>query len=96
MSISGTIKSIQDTMREDVGVDGDVQRLGQLVWMLFLKVIDDRETELATLASLEGQTFKSPIPEKFRWRNWAANDEGVIPPFLIELMSRKTKVLIVV
>lgn len=77
MSISGTIKSIQDTMREDVGVDGDVQRLGQLVWMLFLKVVDDRETELAALASLGGQTFKSPIPEKFRWRNWAANDEGM-------------------
>ena len=77
MSISGTIKSIQDTMREDVGVDGDVQRLGQLVWMLFLKVVDDRENELATLALLEGTTFKSPIPEKFRWRNWAANDEGM-------------------
>lgn len=77
MSISGTIKSIQDTMREDVGVDGDVQRLGQLVWMLFLKVVDDRENELATLALLEGITFKSPIPEKFRWRNWAANDEGM-------------------
>lgn len=77
MSISGTIKSIQDTMREDVGVDGDVQRLGQLVWMLFLKVVDDRENELATLALLEGITFKSPIPEKFRWRNWAANDEGI-------------------
>ena len=77
MSISGTIKSIQDTMREDVGVDGDVQRLGQLVWMLFLKVVDDRETELAALASLEGQIFQSPIPEKFRWRNWAANDEGM-------------------
>ncbi|MCT9460576.1 type I restriction-modification system subunit M [Acinetobacter baumannii] len=77
MSISGTIKSIQDTMREDVGVDGDVQRLGQLVWMLFLKVVDDRENELATLALLEGKTFKSPIPEKFRWRNWAANDEGM-------------------
>lgn len=54
MSISGTIKSIQDTMREDVGVDGDVQRLGQLVWMLFLKVVDDRETEAETLALLEG------------------------------------------
>lgn len=77
MSISGTIKSIQDTMREDVGVDGDVQRLGQLVWMLFLKVVDDRENELATFALLEGRTFKSPIPEKFRWRNWAANDEGM-------------------
>lgn len=77
MSISGTIKSIQDTMREDVGVDGDVQRLGQLVWMLFLKVVDDREKEAETLAFFEGKTFKSPIPEEFRWRNWAANDEGI-------------------
>ncbi|MEB6677239.1 type I restriction-modification system subunit M [Acinetobacter haemolyticus] len=77
MSISGTIKSIQDTMREDVGVDGDVQRLGQLVWMLFLKVVDDRENELKALAEFDQKTFQSPIPEQFRWRNWAANDEGM-------------------
>ena len=42
MSISSTIKSIQDIMRKDVGVDGDAQRLSQLVWMLFLKIFDDR------------------------------------------------------
>lgn len=89
MSISGTIKSIQDTMREDVGVDGDVQRLGQLVWMLFLKVVDDRENELATLALLEGKTFKSPIPEKFRWRNWAANDEGMTGDELKDFIDNK-------
>ena len=77
MSISGTIKSIQDIMREDVGVDGDVQRLGQLVWMLFLKVVDDRETEAETIAFLEERSFVSPIPEALRWRNWAANDEGI-------------------
>jgi type I restriction enzyme M protein len=45
MSISSTIKSIQDIMRKDVGVDGDAQRLSQLVWMLFLKIFDDRESE---------------------------------------------------
>ena len=45
MSISTTIKSIQDIMRKDVGVDGDAQRIGQLVWMLFLKIFDDREQE---------------------------------------------------
>lgn len=45
MSISSTIKSIQDIMRKDVGVDGDAQRLGQLVWLLFLKIFDDREQE---------------------------------------------------
>ena len=37
MALSTTIKSIQDIMRKDVGVDGDAQRIGQLVWLLFLK-----------------------------------------------------------
>ena len=40
MTISTTIKSIQDVMRKDIGVDGDAQRLSQLVWMLFLKIFD--------------------------------------------------------
>jgi len=73
MSISSTIKSIQDIMRKDTGVDGDAQRLSQLVWMLFLKVFDDRETEWELLQD----NYQSPIPEKYRWRNWAANAEGV-------------------
>ena len=45
MNLSSTIKSIQDIMRKDDGVDGDAQRLGQLTWMLFLKVYDQREQE---------------------------------------------------
>ena len=72
MSISSTIKSIQDIMRKDVGVDGDAQRIGQLVWMLFLKIYDDREQEWELL----GDGYTSPIPDKYRWRNWAADPEG--------------------
>ena len=45
-NISGTVKSIQDIMRKDAGVDGDAQRIGQMVWMFFLKIYDDREAEL--------------------------------------------------
>jgi restriction system protein len=44
--VDTTIKSIQDIMRKDVGVDGDAQRISQLVWLLFLKIFDDREEEL--------------------------------------------------
>ena len=44
-NVSGIIKSIQDIMRKDVGVDGDAQRISQLVWMFFLKIFDDREAE---------------------------------------------------
>ena len=73
MSISTTIKSIQDIMRKDVGVDGDAQRLGQLVWMLFLKIFDDRETQWELLQD----NYKSPLPEKYRWRNWASDPEGL-------------------
>jgi type I restriction-modification system DNA methylase subunit len=45
-NVSGIIKSIQDIMRKDVGVDGDAQRIGQLVWMFFLKILDDQEEQL--------------------------------------------------
>jgi len=60
-------------MRKDVGVDGDAQRLSQLVWMLFLKIFDDRESEWEALQD----DYKSPLPKKYRWRNWAANAEGM-------------------
>lgn len=73
MSISTAVKSIQDIMRKDVGVDGDAQRLSQLVWMLFLKIFDDRETEWELL----NDDYQSPLSEKYRWRNWAADAEGV-------------------
>ncbi len=73
MSIGTTIKSIQDLMRQDVGVDGDAQRIGQLVWMLFLKIYDDREQEWELL----NDDYTSPLPEELRWRNWAANSEGI-------------------
>ena len=73
MSISSTIKSIQDIMRKDVGVDGDAQRIGQLVWLLFLKIFDDRELEWELL----DDNYRSPIPDSCRWRTWAADPEGM-------------------
>ena len=71
-NISTVIKSIQDIMRQDTGVDGDAQRLSQLVWMLFLKIFDDREKEFELNCLMQGREYKSPMPENLRWRNWAA------------------------
>ena len=59
-------------MRKDVGVDGDAQRISQLVWMFFLKIYDDREKEQETF----DDEFTSPIPEALRWRSWAENPAG--------------------
>ena len=62
MSVRTTVKSIQDIMRQDVGVDGDAQRISQLTWMFFLKIIDDQDQEL----ELTRDGYHSPIPDKFR------------------------------
>ena len=73
MSVRTTVKSIQDIMRQDVGVDGDAQRISQLCWMFFLKIIDDQDQEL----ELMQEGYSSPIPEKLRWRAWASDPEGI-------------------
>lgn len=83
MSVSTTIKSIQDIMRKDAGVDGDAQRIGQLVWMFFLKIFDDQEQELELLQD----NYTSPIPERLRWRNWAADAEGITGDELLEFIN---------
>ena len=79
MSISNTIKSIQNIMWKDDGLDGDAQRIGQLVWMLFLKVFDQREEEWEDDAIDLGERYSSPLPEACRWRNWAAYNEDGTP-----------------
>ena len=66
MSVSSIIKSIQDIMRKDAGVDGDAQRIGQVAWLLFLKVFDSQEEEL----ELMQKNYDTPIPKKYLWRNF--------------------------
>ena len=73
MSVRTLVKSIQDIMRQDTGVDGDAQRISQLCWMFFLKIIDDQHQELELLQS----DYRSPIPANYQWRNWAADPEGI-------------------
>ncbi|MGE3726892.1 MAG: N-6 DNA methylase [Candidatus Sericytochromatia bacterium] len=83
MSVSSTVKSIQGIMRKDVGVDGDAQRISQMVWMFFLKIFDDNEDELEMLL----ENYRSPIPEHLRWRNWAKNDEGLTGDELLDFVN---------
>ncbi len=85
MSITTLVKTIQDIMRKDVGVDGDAQRISQMVWMLFLKIFDDRERDWETI----DPNYKSPIPNRFRWRNWAANPEGKTGDDLFDFVNNE-------
>ena len=84
MSISTLIKSIQDIMRQDAGVDGDAQRISQLVWMLFLKIFDDKEQEYEIAPH-----YVSPIPARLRWRVWAADDEGMTGDELLAFINNE-------
>ena len=85
MSITNVIKSVQDIMRQDAGVDGDAQRISQLVWMIFLKVFDAKEEEW----ELEYDDYEPIIPEKLRWCNWAADDEGMTGDELLDFVNNK-------
>lgn len=70
MSLSATIKSLQDIMRKDAGVDGDAQRIGQLGWLLFYKIYSDLELE----AEIVDPTYVSPVPKGLHWAEWADQD----------------------
>jgi type I restriction enzyme M protein len=83
MSVRTIVKSIQDIMRQDVGVDGDAQRISQLCWMFFLKIIDDQDQELELL----NPNYRSPIPRNLQWRNWAADPEGVTGDTLLDFVN---------
>ncbi|REE67023.1 type I restriction enzyme M protein [Paenibacillus taihuensis] len=85
MSVSAIIKSVQDTMRKDAGVDGDAQRISQLVWMVFLKVFDAKEEEW----ELMRDEYVAIVPEGLRWRDWAANDEGMTGDALLDFVNNK-------
>lgn len=83
MSVSSVIKSIQDIMRKDAGVDGDAQRLGQMSWLLFLKVFDAQEEEL----ELELENYKTPIPKQYLWRSWAQDNQGITGEELLNFVN---------
>lgn len=83
MSVRNTVKSIQDIMRQDAGVDGDAQRISQLCWMFFLKIIDDQDQEL----EVTQDNYRSPIPRKYQWRSWAANPEGITGEELLAFVN---------
>lgn len=71
MSIDNLVKRLQNIMRQDSGVDGDAQRIAQIVWILFLKVYDAKEE----LWEFHDDDYESIIPEELRWREWAVDNK---------------------
>lgn len=71
-NLSGFIKRLRDIMRNDAGVNGDAQRIEQIVWILFLKVYDAKEADW----EMDEDNYVSIIPEECRWMNWARDDKS--------------------
>ena len=71
MDLEVFVKNLRTEMRKDAGIDGDAQRIGQLVWLLFLKIYDSLEEDW----ELENENYVSIIPENLKWRNWAVDNK---------------------
>lgn len=78
MAVGNLVSKLQNIMRSDAGVNGDAQRIEQMVWLLFLKVYDSMEEEWEYNAEEDGYEYTSIIPEELRWKNWAhsKDEEG--------------------
>jgi type I restriction enzyme M protein len=83
--LSGVIKTVRDTMRKDAGLNGDLDRIPQLAWLLFLKAFDGLEERREIV---DGASFNPAIGEPYRWRDWAANQvDGRTGETLIEFVN---------
>ncbi len=75
--LGSLIKSARDIMRKDKGLNGDLDRLPMLTWVMFLKFFDDLETIHEQKAALTGKPYKPIIQPPYRWRDWAAKEDGI-------------------
>lgn len=86
-NVGAVISSIRNIMRQDRGISGDAQRLEQLGWMLFLKIMGDKDQELEIIK----ENYVSVIPSKFQWSSWASNSEGITGDELLEFIDSNSE-----
>ena len=90
--LGSIIKSARDIMRKDKGINGDLDRIPILIWIMFLKFLDDLEGARKTRAELKGMTFKPAIEPPYRWRDWAAKEGGITGSELIAFVNNEEAV----
>ncbi|HVA26794.1 MAG TPA: type I restriction-modification system subunit M N-terminal domain-containing protein, partial [Candidatus Baltobacteraceae bacterium] len=80
-------KSARDIMRKDKGLNGDIDRLPMLTWIMFLKFLDDIERMDEEEAIVSGVRFHPAIEPPYRWRDWATQEEGISGDELIAFIN---------
>lgn len=87
--LGSLIKSAQDIMRKDKGLNGDLDRLPMLTWIMFLKFLDDMEQIREQEAAMKGERFRPGIEPPYRWRDWAAREDGITGDELISFVNNE-------
>src|SRR5213593_2302604 len=85
--LGSLIKSARDIMRKDKGLNGDLDRLPMLTWIMFLKFLDDMEQIHEQKAAIAGGKFRQAIEPPYRWRDWAAKEDGISGDELIAFIN---------
>lgn len=85
--LGSIVKSARDIMRKDKGLNGDLDRLPMLTWVMFLKFLDDMEQIREQESALAGKKFRPSVEPPYRWRDWAAKGDGVTGPELIAFVN---------
>jgi len=88
-SLGPLLKSARDIMRKDKGLNGDLDRLPLLTWIMFLKFLDDLELQREGEAQLTTKKFKPAIEPPYRWRDWAANSDGITGDELLAFINNE-------
>ncbi|MGN6552137.1 MAG: type I restriction-modification system subunit M [Verrucomicrobiota bacterium] len=92
-SLGALLKSARDIMRKDKGLNGDLDRLPMLTWIMFLKFLDDLELQREDEAKLAGKKFKPAIEPPYRWRDWAAKSDGITGDELLAFINNEEATL---
>src|SRR6266436_739369 len=87
-TLGSLLKSARDIMRKDKGLNGDLDRLPMLTWTMFLKFLDDLELQREDEAKLAGKKFRPAIEAPYRWRDWAANPQGITGDELLSFINQ--------
>src|SRR5438874_2763645 len=87
-ALGALIKSARNIMRKDKGLNGDLDRLPLLTWIMFLKFLDDLEVQRKQEAALAGVKFRPAIERPYRWRDWAADPQGITGDELIAFINQ--------
>ena len=87
--LGSILKSSRDIMRKDKGLNGDLDRIPMLTWVMFLKFLDDMESVREEEAKLAGKKFTPAIEPPYRWRDWAAMEDGITGDELIAFINQE-------